>query len=341
MAKGAEDRSFYRYLRLASLCEVGGDPGRFTVAPDEFHAENLERRRSRPRTMLASSTHDTKRSEDVRARSAALTWAVAADPEAVGGFLRGWIAELVGRTGVDAATVSLATQTVVTTPGLDAERLGEYLVKACREAATRTDWEQPDDAYERRLAELAELAASTDAEPQLHLDRLAPGISLVATALRLTSPGVPDVYQGAEAFTFRLVDPDNRVPPDWSELERWSADERTVAELWSENERAVKTVLVRELLALRRRRPVSFGVDGAYTPIAVSPGAIGFGRGDDVVVAVRRGASEVSGPLTFPTGTWYDVLDPMAPTMSGTVDAASIVGSGAEQTLPVAVFERE
>ncbi len=340
MAKGAEDRSFYRYLRLASLCEVGGDPGRFGIAVDEFHAENIERQRSWPSAMLASSTHDTKRSEDVRARSAALTWQAAAEPLRITGFLKGWIDELVGRTGVDGVAASLAVQTAVTTPGLDATRLHDYLVKACREAATHTEWEQPDEAYELRLAELAELVVSIDAESQLGLDALTPGISLAATAMRLTSPGVPDIYQGSEAFVYRLVDPDNRAPPDWEDLERSAVDGRTVAELWAENDPAVKTVLVRDLLGLRRRRSASFGPDGAYRPIEVSAGALAYGRGDDVVVAARRGAAEVSGQLTFPPGTWCDVLDPIAPMLSGTVAAASVVGTGAERTLPVAVFER-
>ncbi len=341
MAKGAEDRSFYRYLRLAALCEVGGDPGTFGITPDEFHADNVERQRSWPRAMLASSTHDTKRSEDVRARSAALTWLAAAVPARVAGFLRGWTTELAGRTGVDVATASLAAQTVVTTPGLDADRLREYLVKAAREAATHTDWTGPDDEYEERLAELAALAASVDSEPQLGLDTIAPGVSLAATTLRLTSPGVPDVYQGSEGFVFRLVDPDNRVPPNWDELDRAARDDRTVAELWSQNDPAVKTALVRELLTLRRRRPESFGPVGRYEPMAVASGAIAYTRGDDVVVAVRRGAAEVTGTLTFPPGDWYDVLDPQAPTLSGTVDAVAVVGSGSEQTLPAAVFERD
>ncbi len=341
MAKGAEDRSFYRYLRLASLCEVGGDPGRFGITVDEFHTDNQRRLATWPLAMLASSTHDTKRSEDVRARSAALTWLADAEPDRTIGFLTGWIVELAGRTGVDAATASLAAQTVITTPGLDAARLNDYLVKACREASTRTDWERPDDDFERRLAELAVLATSVDPESRLGLDTIAPGISLAATALRLTSPGVPDLYQGSEAVVFQLVDPDNRVPPDWDTVARFAADERTVAALWAENDPAVKTVLVREMLALRRRRPDSFGPSGTYAPIEVSQGAICYARGDDVVVAVRRGAAEVTGSLTFPAGTWYDVLDIEAPSLSGTVTASSVVGSGAEQTLPVAVFERD
>jgi (1->4)-alpha-D-glucan 1-alpha-D-glucosylmutase len=345
MAKGAEDRAFYRYVRLASLCEVGGDPGRFGTDVGTFHAENARRGREWPRAMLAASTHDTKRSEDVRARSAALTWRVSEDQRQ--GRRRwlelsaAWVREVVARSGVDAPTASLAWQTVVSTPGLDAERLTDYLVKATREAALHTTWEDPVDEYEDRLAELAALAVTNGHLEGIDLESLGPGISLAATTLRLMAPGVPDIYQGTEGFSFRLVDPDNRVAPDWDELRAAVDDERTVADLWADAEPAVKPVLVRTLLDLRRRRPAVFGRDGAYHPIEVGAGAIAFARGADVVVAVRRGAAEVSSSLTFPPGDWYDVLDPAAPTLRGDVATASLVGSGDDGTLPVAVFERD
>lgn len=349
MAKGAEDRSFYRYLRLASLCEVGGDPGRFGVDPVEFHDDNVRRARERPLAMLASSTHDTKRSEDVRHRSAAVTWRVFDDQRH---GRRHWLAlsralvrEVVARTGVDAVTASLAVQTVVATPGIDEERLTQYLVKATREAATHTTWEDPDQGYEQRLVELAALAVTNGHLDRLGLESIGPGISLAATALRLMSPGVPDIYQGTEAFSFRLVDPDNRVPPDWPAVRAATADERTVADLWAEADPAVKPVLVRTLLDLRRRRAAAFAPGSSYEPIDVGGGAIAFARGADgtadVVVVVRRGAAEVDTGLTFPAGDWYDVLDPVAPTLRKEVTAASLVGSGDDGTLPVAVFERD
>jgi len=341
MAKGAEDRSFYRYLRLASACEVGGDPARFGLGVDEFHADNARRARAWPQAMLAGSTHDTKRSDDVRARSAAWTWRAAAEPDEVATHLGGWVDELAGRAGVDAVSAMLAAQTVVTTPGLDAARLTDYLVKASREAALRTTWEDPDTEFEERLAELAALAASSDPEPVLRLDTVAAGLSLVATALRLTSPGVADVYQGSEAFTYRLVDPDNRVPPDWDALAAASADRRDVATAWSDGAPEVKTILVTSVLELRRRRYRSLGPDGDYRPIEVGPGAIAYARGRDVVVVARRGSAEVDHPMALPEGTWYDVLDPAAPALSGTIDAASACGSGEDGTLPLAVFERE
>ncbi len=352
MAKGAEDRAFYRYARLASLCEVGGDPGRFGLSVDDLHAANADRLARCPRTLLAASTHDTKRSEDVRAHSIAMTWRIVdrryplasgahAAGERWGEASRSWVEALAGATGVDRVAVSLGAQTIVTTPGLDATRLASYLVKACREAATRTTWEDPDPGYEERLGHLAALLVAEDPSASLGLEAIAPGISLAATALRMTAPGVPDVYQGAEGFTFRLVDPDNRVAPDWDDLARAATDERSVAELWGDHDDAVKPVLIRELLALRRRRPASFGAGGSYRPIDVDPGVIAFGRGDDVVVVVRRGLAEVGGGVELAPGSWYDVLDPVAPTLSGSVDVTALVGSGADLTLPIAVFERD
>jgi (1->4)-alpha-D-glucan 1-alpha-D-glucosylmutase len=340
MAKGAEDRAFYRYLRLASLCEVGGDPGRFGVTVADFHAENARRQQSWPHAMLAASTHDTKRSDDVRARSAALTWRAASEPDRVADVWGGLVGELVGSTGAHAVPASLAVQTALTAPGLDARRLTEYLVKAEREAALRTSWEDPDADGEGRLAHLADAAIAATTDDLLDLDEIATGVSLAGTALRLTSPGVPDVYQGTEAFTHRLVDPDNRVPPDWAELDSYVTDDRTVAEAWSAGSPAVKTLLVRALLGLRRQHPAAFGAQGTYEPLDVGPGAIAFVRGDAVVVVVRRGAATVAAPMTFPAGTWYDVLDPGAPTLSGTIDTASAVGTGEDGTIPVAVFER-
>ncbi|MDJ0770011.1 MAG: malto-oligosyltrehalose synthase [Ilumatobacter sp.] len=352
MAKGAEDCAFYRYLRLASVCEVGGDPGRFGRTVAEFHEENLERSAGQPLAMLAGSTHDTKRSEDVRARSAALTWRVRERrlPLADGGVgtaadwaeaSQRWVNDLVGLTGLDAVTVSLGIQTALCAPGVGVDRMAAYLLKATREAGVRTNWDDPDADFEARLRPLAEALRDDELDRALALDRIAPGITLAATTLRLTSPGVPDIYQGAESFTYRLVDPDNRPPPDWGTVTAEALDERTVAALWSADDPAVKASLVRTLLDLRRRHPGAFGRKGSYRPIDAGEGVIAYERGDEVVVAVRRGLAAVDRPFPFPAGAWYDVLDPEAPMLSGTTDAASIVGSGIDLTLPIAVFERE
>lgn len=341
MAKGAEDRSFYRYLRLASLCEVGGDPGSFGASVDEFHAEGERRARDWPRNLLTGSTHDTKRSEDVRARSAALTWRIGTEPARAADYWEPTIERLADGHAIDRVSAGLALQTALTTTGIDAVRLASYLVKAAREAATHTTWEDPDAAFESRLETVAVDAVEAAADDPLGLDQLAVAISLATTTLRLTAPGIPDVYQGAEGLTYRLVDPDNRVAPDWDELRGFVSDERTVADAWSDHSPAVKTLLVRTLLDLRRRRAESFGVGGSYRPIDAGPGSVAYRRGDDVVVVVRRGAAHVDGSIILPAGNWYDVLDPAAPTLRGEIAAASAVGSDDDGTLPVAVFERE
>lgn len=352
MAKGVEDRTFYRYLRLASLGEVGGSPDAFGMDVGTFHAENSIRQRRWPRTLLASSTHDSKRSEDVRARGAAITWRVVdrrfplpngrhATGDRWAELSRSWVADVTARTGLDAVQVALAVQTLVCAPGLDAERLWAFLVEIARETTVHPTRNGVDTEYEARLWKLAELVVAGPHVSALGLEAIGPGISLAATVLKLTSPGVPDIYQGSEAFTYRLLAPDNRVPPDWDALQSYSTDDRTVADLWSLDEPSLKTTVIRVVLDLRRRRAESFGPDGAYTPIDAGPGVIAYGRGDDVVVAVRRGLADVEGTFEFPPGGWYDVLDPEAPTLAGTVAVASLVGSGADLTLPIAVFERD
>lgn len=337
MAKGAEDRAFYRYLRLAALCEVGGDPSHIGGDVAGLHADNARRADDWPLAMLASTTHDTKRSGDVRARSSALTWRLAADPGGIGDALRWWTEAVATRSGVDAPTAWLAVQTAATAAGLDADRLADYLQKATREAAVHTTWESPDEAYEARVSTAARVAVLL--APDLDLDRLAEGISLAATAVRLASPGVPDIYQGTAGFRFRLVDPDNRVEPDWPAVERAARDERSVAELWALGDPASKTVLVRTLLHLRRERPQAF-VEGRYTALDVE-GAVAFRRADDVVVVARRGAAIVTGDVVLTDGVWRDVLDPAAPERTGSVPAAELVGAGDADLLPVVVLVRD
>jgi (1->4)-alpha-D-glucan 1-alpha-D-glucosylmutase len=318
-AKGAEDRAFYRYLRLASLCEVGGDPASFALDPATFHAANARRAARWPRAMLAASTHDTKRSSDVRAWSAAFAHELAAG----GGLADRWrtlVADAVGATGVDAVAATLAVQTAATTVGLDAGRLGAYLVKAQREAAIHTTWEHPDEVYERRLDALARHVIDAAAPLADELAPLGRAMSIVATTLQLTCPGVPDVYQGAEGFLHRLVDPDNRVPPDWTALASAAADPRPVAELWAIGDDAVKPVLVRSLLELRRRHGAAF-VGGSYTPLDADAGAIAYRRGDSVTVVVALDGSPVHTSPIAPPGDWREVLGPAG-------------------ELPVAVLER-
>ena len=377
MAKGAEDRAFYRYLRLASLCEVGGAPGQWTTSNEEFHRHQLAVQDLMPTTMLAGTTHDTKRAEGVRARSLAL--AEIADEWAA--IAHSWIDthdELVAGAGLDRATALLALQTAVTAWPIGAERLTEYLVKSTREAHTRTSWTDPDESYERSLAGLCDAlehelvhAGLDDSDGYdlagVVLLTLGRGweISLASLAVRLTAPGVPDLYQGTAAFTYSLVDPDNRVEPDWDErralvdraagidisaarVDGVEQARHAVSDRASDIE-AAKAVVITRTLALRRRRESAFGPAAGYAPLEVVgervDDVLAFARTDAVdplvVTIVAKRAAEAGGwantAVLLPEGEWRDVL----------TDDASVVAGGAEVPLGgwldragVAVLER-
>ncbi len=314
MAKGAEDRAFYRYLRLASLCEVGGAPGDFTVDDAAFHDHQREMQRRSPLGLNAGTTHDTKRSEGVRARSLALA-EIADDWTATVDGWRDAHPELVAR--LDPATILLALQTAVTAWPLEAQRLGEYLRKSAREAELLTSWTEPDETYEAALSDLATTLADELTGPaataagttgtgagsltEVVARVLRPGWSnsLTTLAVRIAAPGVPDLYQGTAAFTYSLVDPDNRIEPDWDARRAlvaaaagtdlagaWGLDDPNrvdviapadvemtdvaVADVHHSDLEVAKAVVITRLLALRRRRSDVFGPGGAYLPVATN-----------------------------------------------------------------------
>jgi (1->4)-alpha-D-glucan 1-alpha-D-glucosylmutase len=350
MAKGAEDRAFYRYLRFAPLCEVGGEPGRFGVPVLAFHEAQAQVQRSHPRTMITASTHDTKRSADVRARAAALTAEHSSFAEVASSWM-GEIADVVDADLVDRAEIWHAIQTAVVCPGLDTGRLEAFLVKSAREADLRTSWTEPDEGHESELARLADVVvghgrlAGSIADWAERLDGPGRAASVAATLARLTAPGVPDIYQGTEAFEYRLVDPDNRAAPDWrllGELARVAARLDGPA-VWRERPEAAKAVVIRRATALRRNRPEAFGVAGGYEPIEVS------GRGAHRVLVFCRGGSVVSVmplpglehlagddlALELPEGSWRDVLTDDAAPVSGRLALAGIFAA-----FPGALLER-
>ncbi|HST24369.1 MAG TPA: malto-oligosyltrehalose synthase [Gaiellaceae bacterium] len=264
MAKGVEDTALYRYHRLLALNEVGGDPSRWCLAPDAFHAANAERARRFPSGLLASQTHDTKRSGDVRARLAAITWL--ADE---------W-AELSRAmsvpTGIDPNDAYFALQTVVGAWHLTRERLDGYLEKALREGKIRSSWLEPDLVYERRVQDFA-WSLQAEVEPFVRLVApLGERIALAQTLLKLTCPGIPDIYQGDELECLSLVDPDNRRPVDWDARRRALADPPP------------KLGLIREGLALRARKPDAYA--GSSEPVDAGPDVLAFTRGGEVLVAV-------------------------------------------------------
>jgi (1->4)-alpha-D-glucan 1-alpha-D-glucosylmutase len=282
-AKGVEDTAFYRYNRLLALNEVGGDPARFGLSVADFHAANRVRLERFPRNLLVTQTHDTKRSGDVRARIGALSEIPEEWASALGRF-RAACAELKpegGGVAPDGNEEMLIFQTVVGAWPITAERLEQYLEKALREAKRNTTWVDQDHDYEARVKAFARAALTHDpflAELEPFLERLVPlgeRSALGQTLLKLTVPGVPDIYQGDELSDLSLVDPDNRRPVDWE------ARRRALAEGGPP-----KFELIRAALALRARRPECFDERGSYEPLDAGEGVCAFVRGGDVAVVV-------------------------------------------------------
>ncbi|MDH4346227.1 MAG: malto-oligosyltrehalose synthase, partial [Thermoleophilia bacterium] len=283
MAKGVEDTALYRYSRLLCLNEVGGDPGRFSLPLERFHELAARRAERFPHELLATTTHDTKRSGDVRARLAALSWV----PDE-------WAA-LVRDLRVRGEDAYLALQTVVGAWPIDAERLDAYLEKALREGKRTSSWRRPDEAAERRLKALARRLLA-DPRVTALAERLRPlgeRISLAMTLLKATAPGVPDVYQGDELTLLALVDPDNRRPVDWKRARAALAGPPP------------KLAVLRAALALRARRPDAFA--GPYEPVDLGPGVCAYTRDGTVlvVVPIRPGTVLPDAP-----SGWHDLIDP-------------------------------
>lgn len=238
MAKAAEDTAFYRYNRLVSLNEVGGDPGRFGRSVEEFHLLNQSRHEREAHTLNASSTHDSKRSEDVRARINVLSEIPKYWRERVQKWHR-WNRRLKSSPdGVEAPSLNseyLLYQTLVGTwPGMLATendlnvyvtRLQRYMLKVVREAKLNTSWVSPNEAYETALFKfIAAIFQEERRQPFVgNMHEFAMLVaqhgrwnSLAELTLKIASPGVPDFYQGCELWNLTLVDPDNRQPVDWS-----------------------------------------------------------------------------------------------------------------------------
>ncbi|CAN5687302.1 hypothetical protein BH23CHL8_BH23CHL8_02640 [soil metagenome] len=272
-----------------------------------FHAANAERRARWPASMLTTSTHDTKRSEDVRARQASLSEMPDAWRRMAGRWLRHF-RRLWAGVPFDPGLGYLAAQTLAGAWPLDGERLAAYLTKAAREAKLRTSWTEPDPAYEASVEAFAR-AVTTDTEMVRDLEgSLVPVIragrvnSIAQLLLKLTSPGVPDIYQGSELWDLSLVDPDNRRAVDFglrdallAELETALLDDPLAgpgpaAILARADEGLPKLWVTRQVLHLRRQRPDLYGPDAAYEPLV----AVG-GRADHVIAYLRgEGASRAA-----------------------------------------------
>ncbi|MEU9999070.1 malto-oligosyltrehalose synthase [Streptomyces sp. NPDC050848] len=302
-AKSVEDTAFYRYTPLLSANEVGGDPGRPAVAPEEFHAYCMRLSRDWPATGTVLSTHDTKRSADVRAGIAVLSQCPS--------VWRELLDEVAGVPAPDPHLAWTAWQTAFGFGTPDPERIGPAVLKSVREAGLHTSWTEPDPAYERAVTDFVAagpgripLRAASEAafalEPHIRAHMLG------ATLVQLTMPGVPELYQGTEREYRALVDPDNRRP-------------------FTVGEDDDLTALVRAALALRGLRPEVFAARDSYVPLTVTgaaaPHCLAFARGcagaaPEVVTAVTRlplRLAEAGGwqdtELVLPPGRWADVLD--------------------------------
>jgi (1->4)-alpha-D-glucan 1-alpha-D-glucosylmutase len=347
-AKGVEDTAFYRDTRLLALNEVGGDPGRFNLSVADFHAR-CERRAERfPHGLLITQTHDTKRSGDSRARIGALA-GVAAEWRAE---VERWFelaaplrTEVDGRSAPDPTEEYLIYQTVVGVWPASSERLEQYVQKAMREAKRNTNWVEPNEEWEdavlafcRGLYEPGELHDAIHDFVRRHSprgERAAVGQLL----LKLTTPGVPDIYQGDELWTLSMVDPDNRRRVDFDERRQAYDELASGAEIDRAN---VKMHVIRRALALRSRRPEAF--EGAYRPLDADDSLCAFARGDGeaiAVAAVREGADAAT--LKLPPelqGGWVDVL--AAPEHGRNLDLGATVTFADISLLgwPIALLER-
>jgi (1->4)-alpha-D-glucan 1-alpha-D-glucosylmutase len=323
MAKAVEDTVFYRYVRLTALNEVGGDPAHMGTSVVEFHSYARRLVRDLPDTQTTLSTHDTKRSEDVRARLAVLS----ERPEAWGDWLREARAMTADRRPerLDALTEYLVWQSLVGAWPIDAPRLVEYCLKAVREAKLHTSWTDPDDGYQRAVEDFARLV-TTDGTIGTRVESWLGGTSRETRAnvlgqklVQLTMPGVADVYQGTDLVDLSLVDPDNRRPVDWAahreRLARLDAG-APPADLSDE-----KLLVTAAALRLRRECPEAFvGPEGDHTPLeSGSDHVIAFARGaaetPDVAVLATRLAGRLAdaggwgaATVTLPQGPWHDVL---------------------------------
>jgi (1->4)-alpha-D-glucan 1-alpha-D-glucosylmutase len=341
MAKGVEDTAFYRSFRLAALNEVGGDPDYFAISPAEFHAACAAAQRDWPHSLLNTSTHDTKRGEDVRARLWLLSEMADGWQEAALAWQR-HNARYHHAAGPDANTEYLFYQTLVGAWPITPERMQAYMLKAVREAKVYTSWRQPHAGYEGALRRFI-AAALSDArwlrtvaafvEPLVAAGEVN---SLAQLLLKLTAPGVPNVYNGAELWEFLLVDPDNRTPVDFALRRRELAAVARHPKLW----------LLQRALQLRRERPAAFEAGGDYRPLAAegvyAEKVLAFTRGEEVVTVVPRLTMNVAGwPraaaatwLNLPPGRWHDRL-------GGDEHHGRVRVSGLLAHFPVALLARE
>jgi (1->4)-alpha-D-glucan 1-alpha-D-glucosylmutase len=326
MAKGVEDTAFYCFNRMIGLNEVGGAPELDGLTIQEFHDYCFTMQATHPETMTTLSTHDTKRSDDVRARLAVVTEAPAEWKSALNGWSRRNTQYKTGRYP-DRNTEYFLYQTLIGAWPISAERTIAYMEKATREAKQQTSWTQPNQEFENALkgfianilesgafiAELEEFVGRVKVPGQMN--------SLAQTLIKCTAPGVPDTYQGSELWDLHLVDPDNRCPVDY-ELRRSLLKELVngldIDEIMKRTDIGLPKLWVLYCaLNLRRTRPEWFGAGALYDPL-LAEGAkmdhlIAYARASHVVTLVPRWNLKLGGnwsgtTIEIPQGKWTNVL---------------------------------
>jgi len=324
MAKGVEDTAFYCYNRLTAMNEVGGDPSSEGATIAEFHAYNAKMQATHPLTMTTLSTHDTKRSEDVRARMAVLSEV----PEHFEDAIHRWSDNTTQHRAetLDRGTEYFYYQTLIAAWPIAPDRMKAYMQKAMREAKEKTSWVANNKDYEEALNRFID-GTLADGNFVSEVETFVQGIqragwmnSLAQTLLKLTAPGVPDQYQGTELWDLSLVDPDNRRPVDYA-LRR-----RLLQEIHGLNpdqimqridEGLPKLWTIHRALTLRREHPAWFGAEAGYAPLLATGGkaehAIAFMRGGNVITLVPRWTMGLDSgwagtKLTIPEGRWSNRL---------------------------------
>jgi (1->4)-alpha-D-glucan 1-alpha-D-glucosylmutase len=323
MAKSIEDTVFYCFNRLICLNEVGCDPSRFGISIEEFHEENRFAQQRWPEAMLTTSTHDTKRGEDMRARISLLSEI----PVQWSRTVRRW-AEINqacwGDAERDANAEYLLYQTLVGAWPIEIERVSDYMLKAVREAKVHTSWTSPNKAYEQGLAGFIQgIFASSEfmnalqafTEPLVQPGRLN---SLAQTLLKITAPGIPDFYQGSELWNFALVDPDNRRLVDYDLRKRLLKEMRAAGlkEILARTDDGMpKLWVIHKSLALRARHPEWFGREGTYEAIGARGSAanhiVAFMRSSGAITVVPRFPLKLGGrwkdtAIGLPDGSWQN-----------------------------------
>ena len=347
MAKGVEDTTFYCLNYFLSLNEVGGDPGNFGVNEDEFHEFCLKQSKSSPHSMLGSSTHDTKRSEDVRARlnvlseipeewsAAVLRWSKMNEPYRKNHF-------------PDRNIEYVLYQTLVGAWPISPERLLAYVDKASCESKQHTDWNHRNAQYDEALKNFTTAVVNNqdfikDLESFIATVKEAAQVnSLAQTLIKLTAPGAPDIYQGTEIWDFSLVDPDNRRPVYYELRKRLLAEAKSASpeEAWSRRDEGLpKLWLIQKTLKFRAQHEDLF--NGNYEPLYShgenAENVVAFIRGGGMIPVVQRFMRSRKGELPalpLPEGTWRNEFTGEA--FTGEVPAGQIL-----KKFPVALLVRE